>query len=573
MRLSLFVVLAWLQLALPGLLSAQNPDPQRVSEREVDRQSRFIEAKREMLLGNNDKAAAILRELYVDDGENPDLSFALARNAAAMEAYDEAANYARRALELDPANPWYGEFLADTYQQLGLPGRAANIYEGLTEDYPDTESYYLKWALYLVRANEVEDAIKVYERLEKRLGTSIEIIRRKHTLYVGLGDYDAAAAELQRLVEAFPHETEYRHLLAAFYEEIDQPEQARMVYRQILEIDPYDSQAMLALAGNEAPDSDDMQYLQSLREVFGNPALEVDLKVKQLIPIVQRVAETGDVALADEALELTDLLDRLHPRSAQVHAAAADLLFHSGRLPEAIAQYEATLALDDTVFSVWEQLLNAYRMEGRYEALRDRSEEAMDYFPNKPIACYFYGLASKELEAYDDALYGFEQALLMSAADPQMNFLAQSQLGLVYHQLEQYDRSEAAFAGALDLQPGQPDVMRAFAMCLAERGVKLEQAAGLAREALDQRPQDPAFLDTYGWVLYRQQAYREAEKFLLQALEQGGDRQAGILEHYGDLSFQLGQQDRALEYWNRALQLGADSPLLEKKINDKQLYE
>ena len=197
MRLSLIVILAFFLSGITVGLHAQNPAPARVSEREVDRQGRFIEANREMLLGNHEKAAAILRELFVDDEENPDIVFALARNAGAMEAFDEAASFAEQAIELDPQNTWYREFLAEAYQNIGSPSRAAEIFEGLVKDHPDTESYYLTWALYLVRANDVEGAIKVYERLEKRLGSSIEVIRRKHTLYVGLGEYDGAGGSVK----------------------------------------------------------------------------------------------------------------------------------------------------------------------------------------------------------------------------------------------------------------------------------------------------------------------------------------------------------------------------------------
>ena len=46
-----------------------------------------------------------------------------------------------------------------------------------------------------------------------------------------------------------------------------------------------------------------------------------------------------------------------------------------------------------------------------------------------------------------------------------------------------------------------------------------------------------------------------------------------VLEHYGDILFQLGQVDQAIEQWNKALKLGSKSEFLEKKIADKKLYE
>jgi predicted negative regulator of RcsB-dependent stress response len=46
-----------------------------------------------------------------------------------------------------------------------------------------------------------------------------------------------------------------------------------------------------------------------------------------------------------------------------------------------------------------------------------------------------------------------------------------------------------------------------------------------------------------------------------------------ILEHYGDIIYQLGDKDGALEYWKRAQKAGDASELIEKKIADKKLYE
>ncbi len=565
--------LAMCCLGIAWALPAQIPDSGRVSEEEVERQTRFIEADRDRILGNFEEAAEQLIKLRDEEPDNPVFAFSLARVYAGQEQFVEAVTLVREALEQDPENTWYLEYLAGLYEQQEANRQAAEVYQELLSQHPDNEEYYNRQAYFLVRAGAVEDALRVYDRLEERFGLSEELIRRKHALYLGLGDKDKAAAQLQRLIEAFPTDTEYRHMLATFYEEMDEPEKAREVYARILEIDPDDAAAQLSLAGEAQPQGGDQEYLNSLRPVFERPDVELDIKIQRLIPIVQKVAETGDVALGDAALELTGILDQVHPDAAKVSATEGDLFFYTGRYAEAIGKYETTLSLDDTVFPVWEQLLNALFHEGRTEALFERAEEAMDLFPNKPIAYYYYGVASRELDDPDEALYAFEQALLMSAADPSLTFLVQAQLGQVYDQLGQFERSEAAFAGALEIQPGQPDVLRAYAASLAERSASLDKALDMAGKALEARPDDPVFLDTYGWVLYKQKKFRQAENQFREALQTGGDQNPVILEHFGDLNFQLGEEEEAIRYWNLAQEKGADSPLLEKKINDKQLYE
>ena len=57
------------------------------------------------------------------------------------------------------------------------------------------------------------------------------------------------------------------------------------------------------------------------------------------------------------------------------------------------------------------------------------------------------------------------------------------------------------------------------------------------------------------------------------ALENGGDKDGTILEHYGDVLFLSGATEEAVQYWLKAQEAGEGSELLEKKITDRQLYE
>ena len=66
--------------------------------------------------------------------------------------------------------------------------------------------------------------------------------------------------------------------------------------------------------------------------------------------------------------------------------------------------------------------------------------------------------------------------------------------------------------------------------------------------------------------------YKAAERWLKKAVNVDGNSSI-ILEHYGDVLFQLGQETEAVQYWEKAQTKGSESSLLEKKITDKKLYE
>lgn len=560
-------------MVLTASISVAAQPPQQVREKEVELETRFIDASREQLLGNYDKAIPIYEEILKADAGNHAAAFALGRIYDSKEDLEKALRYAQMAVTLDPQNTWYQQFLADIFQKSGRNKDAAAVFEGLVKKNPTQEDYYYQWAFYLVRANDIDRAIRVYDQLEARIGITEELIRRKQALYMGVGDTKRAARELQRLTEAYPNSTEFQHQLAEFYEQIGDMDQATAVYQRILNLDPNDVKARLAVTGTSQIASSEIDYLNSLRPVFSKADAPIDLKIQRILPIVRRVADTGNRQLGEAALALTTLLEQVHPNEAKAFAVSGDLLYHMGRRPEAIQKYRRTLELDDTVFLVWEQLLYAYLEEGDYQSLRPTAENALDLFPNKAVVYYLLGLADNELGRPREALDALQQAVLMAGNDSQLILNAQILLGGVYEGLDQVGEADQAFGAALALNDKSPEALVAYSYALAQRGEDLERARTMAQTANDLAPGQPRIEDTCGWVWYKMKNFAQAKEWIGRALQHGGDQDPRILEHYGDVLFQLQDTQEALRYWNKALEKGSRSKLLEKKITDKHLYE
>lgn len=563
------ILLIW-GLGGPVAITAQ---AERVNEEDVNLQKMFIDASREKLLGNYDNAIALLKEILKKDNKNAAAAFELARSYEATNDDEKAIKAVKDAIEWDSKNIWYLKYLADIYQKLNRNEEAAKAYERIVQLEPNDEFNYFRWAYFLVRADEINDALKVYDMLEKKVGVNEEVIRRKHSLYLGTGDNKKAARELERLIEAYPNYMEYRHLLAGFYQQIGDEKKATEIWRQILSMDPNDAKAQLALAGKPEEAQGELQFLESLKPIFSQEGVDIDLKIGQLMPFIQRVADTGDQQLAAAALELSSILEGVHPTEAKAFSASGDLLYYSGKKQEALEKYKKTLELDDTVFLVWEQAMHIYEEERQYQKLLDFSEQAMDLFPNQAIAYYLHGVAASELDDQQEALSALQQALLMSGNNGFLQMQIQSRLGLVYNNLGQYSRSSQAFEAALALNAKAPEVLSQYAYALAERGENLEKAREMAALANDIFPKQPEYLFTYGWVLYQMKDYRKAREWMDKALQNGGEKDPGILEHYGDVLYQLNEPEKAIEYWKQAREMGSGSELLKKKITDKKLYE
>jgi len=86
----------------------------------------------------------------------------------------------------------------------------------------------------------------------------------------------------------------------------------------------------------------------------------------------------------------------------------------------------------------------------------------------------------------------------------------------------------------------------------------------MAKRLILLNPNTPAFLDTYGWVLYQMEQYKEASLYLEKAASQSND--ADIFEHYGDTLFALNRKQEALVWWKKAAKTKGNSESLSSKI-------
>lgn len=146
-------------------------------------------------------------------------------------------------------------------------------------------------------------------------------------------------------------------------------------------------------------------------------------------------------------------------------------------------------------------------------------------------------------------------------------------MGEAYYRLNRFSESDNAFENALRKNPNDATILNNYSYYLSERGEKLEKAAEMSAKSNNLQSGQPSFLDTYGWILYKQAKYAEAKEWLKKAIDSGGNSNSTILEHYGDALYKLDEKENALMYWKKAEENGGKSEFLKKKIADKKLYE
>ncbi|HMX40326.1 MAG TPA: tetratricopeptide repeat protein, partial [Saprospiraceae bacterium] len=234
----------------PFFLSAQNTIggvKASVPQKEVERQSAFLDAETERMLGRYDKAIEAYKKFLYDNPDEGAAWYGLARTYVSKGDLVSALDAVGKATEKEPANVWYSVYQSEIYEKTGRVKDAIAVYEGLVKHNPRTSEFYQHLAYLYVSNADPKGALKALDKLEAMEGVHEEVIAKKHLIYVGMGDNRKAAAEYQKLVDAFPTEVPYRRRLADFYERAGDQAAARRTYEDILRMHPDDPVARLAL--------------------------------------------------------------------------------------------------------------------------------------------------------------------------------------------------------------------------------------------------------------------------------------------------------------------------------------
>ena len=144
-------------------------------------------------------------------------------------------------------------------------------------------------------------------------------------------------------------------------------------------------------------------------------------------------------------------------------------------------------------------------------------------------------------------------------------------MGDMYHQLGENKKAYLAYDKALGINPRYVPVLNNYAYFLSMEGKQLKKAYAMSKITVEQEPDNPTYLDTFGWILYLQGKPLEAKPFFKHAMLYGGKDSAVILDHYAEVLYALKEYDLAFVYWMQA-QAKNDGEIegLDEKIRQRK---
>jgi len=397
-------------------------------------------------------------------------------------------------------------------------------------------------------------------------------------MLAGNGKLAEAEQLALRAAAAFPNDARYIGLLAEIYDQRGEHEKALEQYRKALELDPGNSMLRIGLAEHYYATGRMEEAYTELGEAFRDPEMDIDAKMQVLIGFFEMTNHEGEkpedrTNLVARSYALIDALEKAHPESGKPHTIHGDFLLRDGRYAEAREQFRLALRSEQDRFPIHMQLLQLDLQLADYTALVSDADSAIALFPTTPEIHLYKGIALSQLKRHEEAIEALITGRDLVVDNPALATQFWSSLGDAYNEAGQFANSDKAYEKVLAAEPDNIATLNNWAYYLSLRGEQLERAERMSKRSNELAPGSPTYQDTYAWVLFRLGRHADAKVWMEKALAGSPEPDGVLLEHYGDILFELGDSEAALQQWRKAQAKGGAGPLIDRKIAEGRRVE
>lgn len=534
--------------------------------------SLFINACSERMKGNLQEALILMQQCKKIDPSNAAVYFELGTINNLLGNKNEALSNAFFCANSDLKNEWYQLLLIDCLIAIKNYDQVIKVRETLIKNFPNNNDYkeYLAHEYGLV--GKYEKALIIYNEIEKNHGVSEQLILKKVKFLKNLNKMNEAEAELIKLTDSNKNDVFYYAYLAEFYVEQNKWVKAKIIYDKMLSIEPDNPIISMALTEYYKNEGNDALSRFYLKKAFQNPNLEHINKLTILETFYKEAIHQPDTSIIEKGLELSKITIATHPKIAEAKVMLANFFMLNNNFKDAANYYYLAVENKNQNFSVWDKLLFCEYKLLKFDSIERHSSLAKELFPGHPMAYFYNGLANYQLGNYFKAIESLTVGIEFVVDQDGLMVDFYTTLGDAYNNLKEYAKSDLAFEKALKINSDNTYILNNYAYYLSLRNEKLELAEKFSKHTNELNPNNKNYMDTYGWILYQQKKYLEAEAWLLKASKIGLNNPI-ILEHYGDVLFKLNKKEEAFKNWNLSRENGGSSESLLKKIKDLKINE
>jgi tetratricopeptide (TPR) repeat protein len=515
-----------------GDVSASNGQSETVSKaieqyREINRldpsdtESALWLARLYRLKNEHDKAEQVLRSILKSDPENEPAVEQLTQLLMDEGKSTEAVTLLE-AITAHSPSPVLLDLLGDAHTQAHDLEKAENAYREAVELDPSELSHQRGLGQTLLAEEKYPEALKVFEKLSDVMPDDSDVYLRIAQIYRELHQLDKAEQNLVKARQYAPGSLEVMYNEAMLYQAQGRYEDAIRVLSDAVTGIKGQSPALstrrrsLAILYQQLGQlyRDTQNYPASIYtfEELGHLGEEEDRRARMMIMDTYRSAkdlpkalQTGKEALAK------------YPADPAIRTSHALLLGENGQTEDAVKMLRAQLHGETGDRETYLNIAQVYERGRRYK----EAEEAA-------------------------------RAAEVLPGQPRENEMVWFLLGAIYERQKFFDKAEEQFKKVLAVNPKNAPVLNYYGYMLGDLGIRLDEAEALVQKALKEDPYNGAYLDSLGWIYFKENKLTASETTLRKAVERER-HDATIHSHLGDLYAKMGRSELAAAEWEKSL--------------------
>jgi tetratricopeptide (TPR) repeat protein len=503
---------------------------------------------------------------------------------------DKALTAYRKVLDVDPGQAELASRVAVLLTRQDDYPQAIDILKDAVKANPKATEPLLQLAfIYTKYMHRVDQAIDYVNKAIAIDPQNIDAYERLCEIALAAGDEKKAIQTLDRAASTKSDNAAFWARLGKLY--------AAIVFKQDRTPKPEDIARVNDIFKKAAEHAgEDSKVVKDVADYYASTQ-----QIKEAIPLYLRLLElepddtsareklaTGFVLTnqRDKAIQMLEQIIKEHPEKYQPYDLLAGLLDDTARALErdkksdqakaafakAAANYEQSLIVNpgrpSPYLHLAELLLGPLKEQDKAVKVLT---EARQRFRQTPEILYYLAIALREAKHSQEAVATFEEALHEAEAGGAeiANARFYFDYGAAAEQAGLYDKAADLFRKSIAVDPSNAaDAYNYLAYMWAEHNMHLDEAEQMIKLALQANPDNGAYIDTLGWLEFRQGKLEQALSDLERAAKKLTRDDPVVLEHIGDACAKLNKSAQALDAWQKALNLDPKNKMLADKIEN-----
>lgn len=474
--------------------------------------------------------------------------------ASYARQYDVALLAARRWVELDPDNIESRKSLTSLALQAGDLDEVVEQMVYLLGVSDDPEEGFRAATAVLARHEDKQAAFQATQRLTERFPLNPHAWMAQCRIAVLAGQLDAALVAIEQALTLQPGLPAATILKAQVLVRLERNAEATQALKDAVQAAPENTDLLFAY-GRMLLDGEDLDAArqQFARVVKLDPEYPGGLYSLALLELETRQYRAGEKHLKQ--------LLKQSPENTNAYYYLGYAAYEQGNMAAALDWY---LKVESGDYRS-QALLRATQImvdEGDVKGMRDHMRLLRQKNPDQSIDYYLIegqvlSGAGLHTEAYE--LYAAAMEYSPNNEDLLYSY------ALAAEKLSKLEIAEASLRQILARDPDNVRALNALGYTLADRTDRYEEALTFISKAYMQKPDDPAIIDSMGWVHFRLGDLDKARFYLQQAWEKFQDGEIGA--HFGEVLWVSGERDEARRIWEESRKIMPESPVLLEVIH------